>query len=176
MDKKILQEKKDIDEYLELLRIFLEHGEAWEEAEEGILSIRDDIIERDAIKNSESHVQLQKAVKHEVKMQYFLWKKEYLSALSEIENILKYIQNSELNGYRGYWNYVAGCCAYNLYKGGDLLYSARYKEYFKQASACTTAVNWFNVTLDNLSENKVGLMQFNIERIEKCWKKREARD
>ncbi len=163
--------KKDIDEYLELLRIFLEHGEAWEEAEEGILSIRDDIIERDAIKNSESHVQLQKAVKHEVKMQYFLWKKEYLSALSEIENILKYIQNSELNGYRGYWNYVAGCCAYNLYKGGDLLYSARYKEYFKQASACTTAVNWFNVTLDNLSENKVGLMQFNIERIEKMLEK-----
>ena len=163
--------KKDIDEYLELLKMFLEHGEAWEEAEEGILSIRDEIIERDSVKNPELHMQLQKAVRHEVKMQCFLWKKEYSSALSEIENILKYIQNPELKGYRGYWNYVAGCCAYNLYKGGDSLYLSKYKEYFKRASDCTTAVNWFNITLDSPSENKVGLIRYNIERIEKMLEK-----
>lgn len=100
-------------------------------------------------------------------MQYCLWKKDYLSALSEIENILKFIQEPELKGYRGYWNYLAGCCAYEVYKGGEVLYEAKYKDYFKRANDCTIAINWFNVTEDVSAENKIGLMQYNIERIEK---------
>jgi len=159
--------QKDIDEYLELLKIFLEHGETWENAEEGILSIRDDIIEKSAEDDSMLFKQLFKAAKYEVKMQYCLWKKDYLSALSEIENILKFIQEPELKGYRGYWNYLAGCCAYEVYKGGEVLYEAKYKDYFKRANDCTIAINWFNVTEDVSAENKIGLMQYNIERIEK---------
>lgn len=157
----------DIDKYLELLRMFLEHGAAWENAEEGILSIRDDIIEKGIEDNSVSFEQLRKAARHEVKMQYYLWKKDYLSTLSEIENILKFIQQPELKGYRGYWYYIAGCCAYELYKGGEILYEAKYKNYFKKANDCTIAVNWFNITEETPIENKIGLMQYNIERIER---------
>lgn len=158
---------KDIDEYLELLKIFLEHGEDWENAEEGILSIRDDIIEKNTEEDSLSFKQLFKAAKYEVKMQYSLWKKDYLSALSEIENVLKVIQEPELKGYRGYWNYLAGCCAYEVYKDGDVLYEAKYKDYFNKANDCTIAINWFNITEDGSTEKNIGLMQYNIERIEK---------
>lgn len=159
--------QRDIDEYLELLKMFLEHGESWENAEDGILSIREDIIEKSVETNNSVFSQLFKTSKHEVKMQYCLWKKDYVSALSEIENILKSIQEPELKGYRGYWNYVAGCCAYEIYKEGNLLYAAKYKDYFKRASDCTIAVNWFNIIEDNLQEDNIGLMRYNIERIEK---------
>ncbi len=159
--------QRDIDEYLELLKMFLEHGESWENAEDGILSIREDIIEKSVETNNSVFSQLFKTSKHEVKMQYCLWKKDYVSALSEIENILKSIQEPELKGYRGYWNYVAGCCAYEIYKEGNQLYAAKYKDYFKRASDCTIAVNWFNIIEDNLQEDNIGLMRYNIERIEK---------
>lgn len=158
--------QEDIEQYLELLTMFLEHGEDWEEAEEGILSIRDSIIEQGAESDAISFQQLLKSAKYEVRVQYSLWKKDYLSALSEIDNILKYLQDPELKGYRGYWNYIAGCCAYEIYKGGNFLYEAKYKEYFKKASDCTKAVNWFNIADESIVENKIGLIQHNIERIE----------
>lgn len=159
--------QNNIDEYLELLEMFLEHGDNWENAEEGILSIRDEIIEKGMEEESISFKQLYKAAKHEVKMQYCLWKKDYLSALSEIENILKVLQEPELKGFRGYWNYMAGCCAYEAYKSGENLYAAKYKDYFQKANDCTIAVSWFNIAEDKLVEDKIGLMQYSIERIEK---------
>ncbi len=159
--------QKDIDEYLELLTIFLDHGAAWENAEEGILSIRDDIIEKGTEEVSASFAQLLKAASHEVRMQYCLWKRDYLASLSEIENILKLIQEPELKGYRSYWNYVAGCCAYKIYKSGNSLYAAKYKDYFKKANESTVAVNWFNTIEENEQcQNNTGLMCHNIERIE----------
>lgn len=159
--------QKDIDEYLELLKMFLEHGADWENAEEGILSIRDDIIEKSIDENPKSFEQLFKAARHEVKMQYCLWKKDYLSALSEIENILKLIQEPVLKGYRGYWYYMAGCCAYEAYKGGEALYEVKYKDYLKRANDCTMGITWFIFTEDGPIENQINLMQYNIERIEK---------
>lgn len=159
--------QKDIDEYLELLKVFLEHGEEWENAEDGILSIRDEIIEKGAEDDSIVFKQLYEAARHEVKMQYSLWKKDYLSVLSEIENTLKIIQQPELKGYRGYWNYMAGCCAYEAYKNGESLYAMKYKDYFNKANDCTIAVNWFNITDNNIINNEIGLMQYTIERIER---------
>lgn len=159
--------QKDIDEYLELLKMFLEHGENWENAEDGILSIRDEIIEKGVEEDSTSFIQLCKAAKYEVKTQYCLWKKDYLAALSQIENILKILQQPELKGYRGYWNYMAGCCAYEAYKGGETLYETKYKDYFKRANDCTIAINWFCIAEDRPIKDKMGLMQYNIERIER---------
>ena len=159
--------QNDIDEYLELLKMFLEHGDAWENAEEGILSIRDDIIEKNIDENPKSFEQLFKTAKHEVKVQYCLWKKDYLSALSEIESILKLIQEPKLKGYRGYWYYMAGCCAYEAYKVGETLYEATYKDYLKRAKDCTIGISWLNITEDYPIDNKIGLMEYSIERIEK---------
>ncbi len=167
--------QNDFDEYLNLLKIFLEHGEDWEGAEEGIISIRDDIIERNKPDNTiETFTQLRNASKHEVGVQYSLWKRDYKAALSEIEEILKAIQNPELKGYRGYWYYLAGCCAFELYKNGNELYGTRYKDYLKKASDCTIAINWFNVS-DTSSEESIELMQYNIERIEKVMVKEGGR-
>lgn len=160
-------DKKDVSEYLELLNTFLEHGEEWESAEEGILSIRDDIVNKAVDNSSEVFQQLFKSAKYEVKTQYHLWKRDYSSALIEIDNILKILQEPELKGYRGYWYYIAGCCGYELYMNGNHLYAAKYKEYLRQASNCTMAVNWFNIESEVTKENDIGLMKYNIERIEK---------
>lgn len=136
-------EQTDIDNYLKMLDVFLEHKAMWDEAEEGILSIRDDLVSKEILQDNESYEQLGKSVIHEVRFQYALWKQDYVSALNEVDYILKILQENSLNGYRGYWNYIGGCCAFSLYKNGDLIYESKYKDYFKKASESTIAVNWF---------------------------------
>lgn len=157
----------DIDTYLNMLDVFLEHGDSWDEAEEGIISIRDDIIINGNVEKNIAYEQLGNSVKYEVKFQYDLWKKDYIAAMDNIDNILRVLQEKDLKGYRGYWNYVGGCCAFALYKEGKVVYETKYKEYLKKASESTIAVNWFNYT-EELGESKTNsLMEDILIRIEK---------
>ena len=161
-------DQKNVDDYLKLLKVFLEHKDEWDEAEDGILSIRDDIIDKGINNTNVAFEQLLQVAKYEVKVQYGLWKRDYLTALSEIDNILRYLQDPDLKGYRGFWNYMAGCCAFNLYKDGDELYLSKYKDYLKRASESTIAVNWFNFLEEHSGEKQeIGFMKYNIDRIEK---------
>ena len=163
-----------MEEYLELLDTFLQHGNDWEGAEEGILAIRDEIIEKGAQEDKDVNEQLMRAAKYEVKVQYSLWKKDYHSAISGIDNILTCLQNSALKGYRSFWNYMAGYCAYNIFKEGEMLYETKYKTYLKNANNCTVAVNWAYIP-EQKSDSGIGLMQYNIKRIEKVLIKKGGR-
>lgn len=136
-------DQQDVDKYLKMMDVFFEHKEMWEEAEEGILTIRDELISKRSLEESEAFKQLSNSVRHEVRLQYAMWKKDYEEALSQIDCIMRILQAQELKGYRGYWNYVAGCCAFSLFKSGEKIFESTYKDYFKKASQSTIAVNWF---------------------------------
>ncbi|WP_410497157.1 DEAD/DEAH box helicase family protein [Cellulosilyticum sp. ST5] len=143
---------ENLDEYLELLNVFLNDREQWGSAEEEIISMRNDVIEesKDAIKRSNtSYAELMESAKYEVQAQYSLWKEDYKEALSYIDNILLQLQSAELKGYRGYWEYIAGYCCYNIYMQGDQSYESAYKEKFIKASKSTIGVNWFNSLVTN---------------------------
>lgn len=166
--------KQDIKEYIEMMDVFLEHKQNWNEAEDGIISIREEQITKGAILESEAYKQLSSSAKYEVKLQYALWKQDYYEVLRQVDNILKILQAAELKGYRGYWYYVGGCNAFNLYKEGDTLYESKYKEYFKKASESTIAVNWFRFE-ELKKEKECDYMDDQIVRIEKMLAKEGKR-
>jgi len=147
-------DQKDIDDYLEMLNVFYDHGDAWEEAEEGILALRDDIISKSFNDTNNAFEQLNRSAKHEVRLQYALWKQDYEQAIQEVDYVLKQLQDEQLKGYRGYWNYVGGCCAYQLFASGKEIYENEYKNYFKKASESTIAVNWFKYDAGGGSEDE----------------------
>lgn len=147
-------EQSDIDEYLKMLDAFYEHKDEWEGAEEGILALRDDLISKETDLVNQAFEQLGRSAKHEVRLQYALWRQDYELALQEVDCILKHLQDSQLKGYRGYWNYVGGCCSYQLFRNGNQIYNGKYKEYLKRASESTIAVNWFKHNEEVKLENE----------------------
>lgn len=139
----------NINDYLKDLDIFIEHNDVWEETEKDIISIRDSLITNNSKGENIAYKELSKSTKHEVRFQYALWKQDYAEAMQEVDNILVQLQSDELKGYRGYWEYMGGCCAFALYKEGKSVYEAKYKKYFQNASNSTIAVNWFKYEESN---------------------------
>ncbi|MHB8035491.1 DEAD/DEAH box helicase [Clostridium sporogenes] len=136
---------KTPDDIIVNLKEFLNHSSEWDGAEEEIIELRDEIIDNNkGTTNSKVFDSLLKSASYEVKYQYAIWREDYENALSNIEKILGILVESELKGYRGFWNYLAGCVAYKLFKNGQKSYEAIAKKYMNRAAACTDSITWFN--------------------------------
>lgn len=136
---------KNADDIIVNLKEFLARSEDWQDAESEIIKMRDEIIFcRKGINTNKVFQSLLKASCYEVKYQYALWRDDYENALTNIEKILECLQDIELKGYRGFWNYLAGNAAYQLYRNGQKLYESIAKSYFNKAAACSDSVTWFN--------------------------------
>lgn len=162
-------EQDNIDEYLELLDIFLNDREQWDDAEQDIISRRDEIIAgSDELDNSDYEA-LMSSCKNEVYAQYAIWKEDYLEALKNIDTIIYKLNSDTLKGYRGFWFYIGGYCAYNIYIGGDRTYEKTYRNYLINASKTTISINWFNkiVNQDKKDDQISHYMEYVIENIEK---------
>lgn len=163
------ENQDNLDDYLELLDIFLNNREEWEAAEQDIISNRDKIIsESSELDNSDYHA-LMDSSKHEVYAQYNIWKEDYKSALDNIEVIISKLNGESLKGYRGFWFYIGAYCAYNIFKNGDRSYESVYKNYLLQASKTTISINWFNKVIDieDKEESVNNYMEYILEDIEK---------
>ncbi|MEW4101251.1 DEAD/DEAH box helicase family protein [Bacillus sp. FSL M7-0307] len=162
---------ESIEGLIDLLKLFFERGEDWEEAEKSIIGLRDKYIEEGYEKNErENFERLKNTVKHEVEYQYALWKEDYDEALKHIDLILPQLDGSALKGYKGFWNYAAGFVAFQIYKSGKDRYLEVSKKYFKEASNSSKSINWFNKLLSNQeksndNQSEDGLFEI-IERIE----------
>ncbi|MBT2217118.1 DEAD/DEAH box helicase family protein [Virgibacillus dakarensis] len=140
---------KDINGLLELLRLFFERGEAWEGAEQEIINLRDEYIDSEPSSNqTENFRRLRESVCHEVEYQYALWREDYDEALKQVDQLLPKLDGNALKGYKGFWNYLAGYLAYQLYINGNEKYYEVSRNYFKQASKTTNAISWFNKILE----------------------------
>ncbi len=163
------ENQDNLDDYLELLDIFLNNREEWEAAEQDIISNRDKIIsESSELDNSDYH-SLMDSSKHEVYAQYNIWKEDYKSALDNIEVIISKLKRESLKGYRGFWFYIGAYCAYNIFKHGDRSYESVYKEYLLKASKTTISINWFNkiIDIEDKEESVNNYMEYILEDIEK---------
>jgi hypothetical protein len=162
---------ENIDSLMDLLKLFFERGEEWEEAEESVISLRDEYI-TEGYKSIETDNfnRLKEAVIHEVEYQYAFWKEDYDEALKQIDLILPKLDGNALKGYKGFWNYAAGFVAYQIYKSGKTQYYEVSRNYFRQASKSTHTIKWFNKLLEKKeveidSNSNEGLFDV-IERIE----------
>jgi RAD3-like DEAD/DEAH box helicase len=134
------QQAKDPDptSHLENLRIFLEHGEAWNAVDQEIVELRNSLTQEPL----PAADQIAKAVEHEVKFQLRLWQGDYGAALDEARVVLANLGGPVLAGYRAYWNYLAGTAAWLASDGGGPLAQVS-REHFDRAASATVGVRWF---------------------------------
>lgn len=97
------------DDLLELADLFLEQGDDWRNAEDEILTLKDDLEEATPSALSE----LEASAKHEIRYVDALWREDYEKALDAAHEVIEALSGgAELKGYRGMWHYLAGCAAF----------------------------------------------------------------
>ena len=137
----ILQsDEVDFEGALENLRVFLAQGEAWQDVDEDILSLR-------SKKNQASFPgvdELQKVVKYEIDYIYSLWSGDMDGAHTACERILDQLRNPALTGYRAWWNYCAGSACWASVKKGAGILEPQARRYFRQAVNDARFVSWLS--------------------------------
>ena len=127
------------DEMLDNLRIFLEHGDDWDAADSEIVQIRTELTARD----DPAAEKLRLSVEHEVAYAYAIWRGDYPKAIEECDSSLAALVGDDVKGYRGFWNYLAGCAARLGSQAGLVHLEQVAVKHFHSASACSDSVGWF---------------------------------
>ncbi len=157
---------KDLDERINL---FYDQGDEWQEAEESIKALREDIEP-----TKEPYTErLYSIVSKEINYQYALWNKDYSEAIRITRQIGDYLSGDEFEGYRALWNYFTGSIASILYdqtKVREYFHIA--KDFYRRAKSCSRIISWFS-ELPNL-EGDIGtvadfddLSPYAVEKIQK---------
>jgi len=122
----------------ENLKIFLENGKAWEEANQQILKLRDDATQEPL----PSIAQLESGVKAELSYQAAMWQNDFVTAMSSAEAVLSEYTEPGLRGYRALWHYLAGSAASLATSTGQAALSAKASDHFGKAKAAATQLPW----------------------------------
>jgi hypothetical protein len=146
----------NVGQMISLLNIFLNERSQWKDAEDYILSIRDNIVEENVVETDgqKAYDSLMESSELEVKFQYETWRQNYTDAYVLAEQIGVKLGGEKLKGYRGFWQYMASYCAYMLYLAGDESYKYKFRKRLIDASKSTLSVKWFSkllVEIDNES-------------------------
>lgn len=132
---------------LENFKIFIEHEEEWEEANEIILETRQVAVQTEFPAMSD----LESVVKHEITWQKALWDEDYSVAYEAAREVLGGLRDSGLRGYRALWHYLAGSAAELAAQGGDSALEGLARIQFEKAKNSAAGIPW----LVSLSKNKV---------------------
>jgi hypothetical protein len=130
--------KVDAETILENFEIFLAHGDAWEEANKGILDARDKANQADFPAMS----QLAAAVPHEITWQKALWDGDYAKAYDAARDVLGKLDDAGLRGYRALWHYLAGSAADLAAANGDKGLEKSARDQFRRAKEASTGITW----------------------------------
>lgn len=163
------EDQASLDDYFELMDIFLHDRAAWQEAEADILQKRDALIERGFLDDSRIFKQLQQSSSFEVKASYAIWNGDWGSALENIDKVLAAMISEELKGYSAYWCYMAAFCADAVSsENGSAQLAGRADEYIRAAKEATNYSSWLNGIYDSDFQNEEYFENGSIiQRIEK---------
>ncbi len=137
-----------VDEVIEQVKAFLERNDEWQGAEESIVEMRNRYWCDEKEVETMLKDKLQRASLLEIDFQYALWKKDYKNAFKMANEIVGVLDAPSLNGYKCFWNYMAGTVAYSLYRNGNEEYKNPGIKSFNEASKENISVRW----LSGLSE------------------------
>lgn len=122
---------------LEFSESFLDQGEEWRDAEDGISALKEDVHEE----TPEALNELEESSKHEIDYINALWREDYFEAIDAAECVIESLSGgSELKGYRGMWHYLAGCAAY-LFARNEGKDTRRAEEHFRTAHSIAKVRN-----------------------------------
>jgi hypothetical protein len=151
------EQSKGVEEsaFLDNLRIFIEHKEDWNAADEDIVSRRDSLQQE----KLPAMDKLIAAVPHEVRYQYALWNSNFEAAVDECRAVLTSLNGDDVRGYRAFWNYLAGSAAWMGAKNGITSLESTARDNFKRAASTASEVSWFlrlsRLSIENDSNSQV---------------------
>ena len=122
----------------ENFKIFLEHDEDWERANEGILEARD----RATQAPFPAMTDLERAVSHEIAWQKAMWDSDYANAFEAAREVLGNLNEPLLRGYRALWHYLAGSAARLAVEDGDTSLQSLSVTQFRQAKEASSGITW----------------------------------
>ena len=150
------------------LKIFLDHGAEWEEANEGILEARSNASQNPF----PAMDQLARAVRFEIAYQAAMWQSDYLVALENAREVLANLTDPGLRGYRALWHYLAGSAAELGGAHGDDAVGRHARSHFDRAKELAAGIPWlvdlarrrgFSVTVADQNNSAIMLQ---VERLE----------
>lgn len=141
-------EDLSVGEMLDLLEMFLDRTDDWNEADEAIITLREGITQN----QWKGSLQLQGAVSAEVEYQYAMWNGQYEKAFELARTVIGQLSESALKGYRTLWNYLAGSAVYLQMKSSKSKTDFRASEFFQIAANSSLSVQWFS-QLVNLTKH-----------------------
>ncbi len=135
------EQSKDIncEDFIENLKIFLEHSGDWNSADEEIVRGRN-LLPQEKLPGIDK---LREVVASEVNYQYAIWNKNYEQAVTKCESVLTSLSDDDVKGYRAFWNYLAGSAAWLGAKDDLTALESKARKFFKNASIIAPEVNWF---------------------------------
>jgi len=123
---------------LENFKIFLEHDEDWEDANQGILDARDRASQADF----PAMVELEEAASYEIEWQKAMWESDYAKAFEAAREVLGKLNHPQLRGYRALWHYLAGSAARLAAAEGDVALEAPARSQFQRAKEASSGITW----------------------------------
>lgn len=126
------------EDYLEFLKIFLHHGEEWDEADNYIATLRQNLSKATLPGTRD----LKNSAIFELEYQYALWEGDYVQALEYCRKILTTLTDESLKGYRALWNYLAGSAAWLATQKKMMDAELQAREYFESAKKAAPTISW----------------------------------
>jgi hypothetical protein len=154
-------EYTSVDDIMEQVSDFLDKTDAWQEAEISIVEKRNIYWHEENRDEGLLNEKLKKAAQEEVNFQYSMIKKDYKSAYDYVQNIITALNAPSLNGYKAFWDYIAGSLSYFLYQQDNTEYKNIGIEHFKNATKMYTNVRWLSNLASMIFFEKIVLQEDN---------------
>lgn len=119
-------------------KIFLEHDEDWEEANQGILDAREAATQV----KFPAMDQLEAVVANEIAWQTAMWNEDYAKAYDAAREVLGGLTDPGLRGYRALWHYLAGSAAESAFAAGESDFAARARIQYRKAKDAAEGIPW----------------------------------
>lgn len=118
--------------------IFLDHEEAWEEANQGILDAREAATQS----RFPAMDQLESVVADEIAWQTALWNEDYTRAYDAARDVLGGLTDPALRGYRALWHYLAGASAESAAAAGEAGFDGHARAQYRKAKDAAAGIPW----------------------------------
>ena len=133
-----------VNDVLEQAKDFLNRTAEWQKAEEYIVDLRQEYWNEKNTTEEQINKKLHESAILEVKFQCSIWKKDYKSAFDYASSIVGNLNAPVLNGYKCFWNYMAGCMAYYLFQNGEKEYKTQGVQFLSDALKENISIRWLS--------------------------------
>lgn len=139
-----------VEQMISFMNEFINSKEYFSSINDAINGIRDEydkIVRKDTSK-------LIASVKSEIEFTYALWKNELDRALEKVKAVIDLLSGGkELDGYRAWWFYIAGNCAY-LAQGNIMIDEKLARDYYTSALRISSSMSWLSGLVSHVPVNK----------------------